>query len=140
MWIINGKDVFYNQYSTVTFLCPMRFERYPLDEHICRSETQKIDSVMKNINFLLDFPMCYDLYDDLYIQLKIRRLIKYSQTLRIDNWYSHTPVNKAENDKIYLQVQSGLYKHGYQFHEVRAEIDLCVGNLFVVFRPNNDNK
>jgi len=36
VWIINGKDVFYNQYSTVTFLCPMRFERYPLDEHICR--------------------------------------------------------------------------------------------------------
>ena len=23
---------------------------------------------------------------------------------------------------------------------MRAEIDLCVGNLFVVFRPNNDNK
>ena len=51
VWIINGKDVFYNQYSTVTFLCPMRFERYPLDEHICRSENQKIDSVMKNIDF-----------------------------------------------------------------------------------------
>ena len=36
VWIINGKDVFYNQFSTVTFLCPMRFERYPLDEHICK--------------------------------------------------------------------------------------------------------
>ena len=50
VWIINGKDVFYNQYSTVTFLCPMRFERYPLDEHICRSENL-VDSVMKNIDF-----------------------------------------------------------------------------------------
>ena len=25
MWIIDGKDVFYNQFSSVTFLCPMRY-------------------------------------------------------------------------------------------------------------------
>jgi hypothetical protein len=24
VWIIDGKDVFYNQFSSVTFLCPMR--------------------------------------------------------------------------------------------------------------------
>ena len=46
VWIINGKDVFYNQFSTVTFLCPMRFERYPLDEHICKFKVQTFYSNM----------------------------------------------------------------------------------------------
>ena len=49
VWIINGKDVFYNQFSTVTFLCPMRFERYPLDEHICKF---KVGSTNMDINFM----------------------------------------------------------------------------------------
>ena len=74
VWIINGEDVFYNQYSTVTFLCPMRwgwswslssksssisknhdictflrFERYPLDEHICKF---RVGSTNMDINFM----------------------------------------------------------------------------------------
>ena len=62
MWIINAKDVFYNQYATVTFLCPMRFglncsitihlsrfERYPLDEHICKF---RVGSTNMDINFM----------------------------------------------------------------------------------------
>ena len=49
VWIINGKDVFYNQFSTVTFLCPMRFERYPLDEHICKF---RVGSTNMDINFM----------------------------------------------------------------------------------------
>jgi len=36
VWIIDGKDVFYNQIAQITFLCPMRFGKYPLDEHICK--------------------------------------------------------------------------------------------------------
>ena len=49
VWIIDGKDVFYNQFSTVTFLCPMRFERYPLDEHICKF---RVGSTNMDINYM----------------------------------------------------------------------------------------
>ena len=49
MWIINGKDVFYNQFAQVTFLCPMRFERYPLDEHICKF---RVGSTNMDINYM----------------------------------------------------------------------------------------
>ena len=49
MWIINGKDVFYNQFAQVTFLCPMRFERYPLDEHICKF---RVGSTNMDINHM----------------------------------------------------------------------------------------
>ena len=53
VWIIDGKDVFYNQFSTVTFLCPMRFERYPLDEHICQF---RVGSTNMDINFMRCVP------------------------------------------------------------------------------------
>ena len=36
VWIIGGTDVFYNQFTTVTFMCPMRYEKFPLDSHICK--------------------------------------------------------------------------------------------------------
>ena len=49
VWIINGKDVFYNQFAQVTFLCPMRFERYPLDEHICKF---RVGSTNMDINYM----------------------------------------------------------------------------------------
>ena len=49
VWIIDGKDVFYNQFAQVTFLCPMRFERYPLDEHICKF---RVGSTNMDINFM----------------------------------------------------------------------------------------
>ena len=49
VWIIDGKDVFYNQFAHVTFLCPMRFERYPLDEHICKF---RVGSTNMDINFM----------------------------------------------------------------------------------------
>ena len=49
VWIIDGKDVFYNQFAQVTFLCPMRFERYPLDEHICKF---RVGSTNMDINYM----------------------------------------------------------------------------------------
>ena len=49
MRIIDGKNLFYNQFSTVTFLCPMRFERYPLDEHICKF---RVGSTNMDINYM----------------------------------------------------------------------------------------
>ena len=42
-------DVFYNQFAQVTFLCPMRFERYPLDEHICKF---RVGSTNMDINYM----------------------------------------------------------------------------------------
>ena len=49
VWIINGTDVYYNQFAQVTFLCPMRFERYPLDEHICKF---RVGSTNMDINYM----------------------------------------------------------------------------------------
>ena len=49
MWIIDGTDVFYNQFAQVTFLCPMRFERYPLDEHTCKF---RVGSTNMDINYM----------------------------------------------------------------------------------------
>ena len=39
----------YNQFAQVTFLCPMRFERYPLDEHICKF---RVGSTNMDINYM----------------------------------------------------------------------------------------
>ena len=36
VWILGGNEVNYNQATSVTFLCPMRFDLYPLDSHICK--------------------------------------------------------------------------------------------------------
>ena len=41
--------MFYNQFAQVTFLCPMRFERYPLDEHICKF---RVGSTNMDINYM----------------------------------------------------------------------------------------
>ena len=49
VWIIDGRYVFYNQFSSVTFLCPMRFERYPLDEHVCRF---RVGATNMDINYM----------------------------------------------------------------------------------------
>jgi hypothetical protein len=31
LWIVEGKEMFYNQLSHVTFMCPMKFNKFPLD-------------------------------------------------------------------------------------------------------------
>jgi len=36
LWIVNHKNLFYNQATHVTFMCPMRFNKFPLDEHTCK--------------------------------------------------------------------------------------------------------
>lgn len=36
VWIIGGKQIYYNQATVVTFSCPMRFDLYPLDDHVCK--------------------------------------------------------------------------------------------------------
>ena len=29
------RELFYNQLSHITFMCPMRFNKFPFDSHIC---------------------------------------------------------------------------------------------------------
>jgi hypothetical protein len=36
VWIYPDLSIYYNQMTAVTFLCPMRFDLYPLDKHICK--------------------------------------------------------------------------------------------------------
>ena len=48
----------YFQYTHVTFMCPMRFNRFPLDEHICKFEvgsTSLDDTRMVFNNHKLDY-------------------------------------------------------------------------------------
>merc|ERR1711897_126169 len=35
LWIVEEKELFYNTLSHITFMCPMRFNKFPLDSHIC---------------------------------------------------------------------------------------------------------
>ena len=52
VWIIGGTggtDVFYNQFTTVTFMCPMRYEKFPLDSHICKF---RVGSTNMDINYM----------------------------------------------------------------------------------------
>ena len=37
LWITTSKDVFYSQATHITFICPMRFDAFPLDTQVSRS-------------------------------------------------------------------------------------------------------
>lgn len=46
------------QYTQVTFMCPMRFNKFPLDEHTCKfmvGSTNYDDTRMKFDNYKLDY-------------------------------------------------------------------------------------
>lgn len=36
VWIVGRNEINYNQATSVTFLCPMRFDLFPLDSHVCK--------------------------------------------------------------------------------------------------------
>ncbi len=36
VWFLGTDKVYYNQATAITFLCPMRFDFFPLDQHICK--------------------------------------------------------------------------------------------------------
>jgi len=58
LWILKENELFFNQYSQVTFMCPMRFDRFPLDEHKCKfmvGSTNYDDTRMKFDNYKLDY-------------------------------------------------------------------------------------
>ena len=97
VWIINGKDVFYNQFSTVTFLCPMRFERYPLDEHICKF---RVGSTNMDINYMRfgETTLAYD---------------KTSRNTILD--YSVDATKLKEEDRIFLYAGQNYSVTGILF-------------------------
>ena len=35
LWVVEEKELFYNQLSHITFMCPMRFDKFPLDTQTC---------------------------------------------------------------------------------------------------------
>eukprot|EP00093_Oithona_nana_P008850 08850.XXX_313244_316909_1 [CDS] Oithona nana genome sequencing. len=58
IWILKENYFFYNQYTHVTFMCPMRFNRFPLDDHSCKFEvgsTSLDDTRMVFNNHKLDY-------------------------------------------------------------------------------------
>ena len=36
LWVVEGNQLLYNQATHVTFMCPMRFNKFPLDLHVCK--------------------------------------------------------------------------------------------------------
>jgi len=114
VWIINGKDVFYNQYSTVTFLCPMRFERYPLDEHICRF---RVGSTNMDINFMR-FGETTLTYDD------------SSRNTILD--YLVTVKNLAEEDRIVLYAGANYSVTGIEMRLTRHILKY----LYIYYLPS----
>ena len=39
LWITTNNDVFYSQATHITFICPMRFDAFPLDTQVRRQNT-----------------------------------------------------------------------------------------------------
>ncbi|XP_040576873.1 glutamate-gated chloride channel subunit beta [Lepeophtheirus salmonis] len=75
VWISEDKEIYYNQAAAVTFLCPMRFDKYPLDSHICKFRVGSTNFNIKRMRFaetlltfdptlrntILDYSMSMDL-------------------------------------------------------------------------------
>ena len=38
LWITTNNDVFYSQATHITFICPMRFDAFPLDTQVCQQK------------------------------------------------------------------------------------------------------
>ena len=38
LWITTAKDVFYSQAVHITFICPMRFDAFPLDTQVRKKQ------------------------------------------------------------------------------------------------------
>ena len=101
VWIINGKDVFYNQFSTVTFLCPMRFERYPLDEHICKF---RVGSTNMDINY-----MRFGETEVSYDESARNTILDYKECHYIDSDHDAINIFLLQVDAIKLREQDRIY-------------------------------
>jgi len=58
IWVVKDKELFYNQATHLTFMCPMRFNRFPLDTHVCKFKIGSVnydDTRMKFSNDKLEY-------------------------------------------------------------------------------------
>ena len=101
VWIINGKDVFYNQFAQVTFLCPMRFERYPLDEHICKF---RVGSTNMDINY-----MRFGETEVSYDESARNTILDYKECHHIDSDHNAIHIFFVQVDAIKLREQDRIY-------------------------------
>jgi hypothetical protein len=51
VWIVEGKQIYYSQATVVTFSCPMRFDLYPLDSHVCKFRVGSTNLDMTRMKF-----------------------------------------------------------------------------------------
>ncbi len=51
LWITTNNDVFYSQATHITFICPMRFDAFPLDTQVI-SDTYLIENLPTGIEFI----------------------------------------------------------------------------------------
>ncbi|XP_040573179.1 glycine receptor subunit alpha-4 [Lepeophtheirus salmonis] len=88
LWVAEGKDLFYNQATHVTFMCPMRFNKFPLDQHSCKflvgSTNYDMTRMLFDYNTLSYDPLSGNTILDYRIQIKplktADRIINYGET------------------------------------------------------------
>jgi hypothetical protein len=51
VWIVGGKKIIFNQACAITFLCPMRFDLYPMDSHVCKFRVGSTNLDMRYMRF-----------------------------------------------------------------------------------------
>ena len=51
VWVVEGNEIYYSQATAVTFLCPMRFDLYPMDSHICKFRIGSTNLDMTRMRF-----------------------------------------------------------------------------------------
>ena len=93
--------MFYNQFAQVTFLCPMRFERYPLDEHICKF---RVGSTNMDINY-----MRFGETEVSYDESARNTILDYKECHYIDSDHDAINIFLLQVDAIKLREQDRIY-------------------------------
>jgi hypothetical protein len=55
MWIKNGTEILYSQETHITFWCPMRFGKYPLDRQVIQLRTGILEPILQLLRAILNF-------------------------------------------------------------------------------------
>jgi len=111
VWIIDGKDVFYNQFAQVTFLCPMRFERYPLDEHICKF---RVGSTNMDINYMR-FGETTVTYDESSRNTILDYQVEAKQLRETDRIYLYQGTNYSVTG-VEMKLKRNMQKYLYIYY------------------------
>ena len=93
--------MFYNQFAQVTFLCPMRFERYPLDEHICKF---RVGSTNMDINY-----MRFGETEVSYDESARNTILDYKECHNVHSDHNVVHIFYVQVDAIKLREQDRIY-------------------------------